>query len=125
MSRQRLNITIDEELLKELKEAAKIHCHSVSNEIEYRLKNSTLPFQLQFDNFKRTTPENPTGQTHTPTAYFTDEDGLVHKKHPLTWLRENNIDPLDTSMAVYNEFKKAFPNVSLLEFDNYQQSRRK
>lgn len=46
-----------------------------------------------------------------------------HKKHPLVWLRENNIDPEDISESAYNKLHAAYPDVEINEFVNYQHQR--
>lgn len=46
-----------------------------------------------------------------------------HKKHPLVWLDENNIDPKDISESAYNQLHTAYPNVEIDEFVNYQHQR--
>lgn len=123
MEKRRINLTLSEELLEKLKERAEKEYRTLSAEIEYLLTQSLkTPVQSQFTPAPFTpiaTPENPTGD-HIITA-----DGRSHKKHPLIWLQENNIDPMDTSHDTYERFKSVFPDVNILEFDSYQQSRRK
>ena len=124
MPKKRINITLTEKTFYQLQKDASSNCRSISEEIEYRLKTpaSTLSTPALF------TPENPTGQSHTPTANsntIITADGNTYKKHPLIWLQENNIDPMDTSHDTYERFKSVFPDVNILEFDSYQQSRRK
>ena len=46
-----------------------------------------------------------------------------HKKHPLVWLRENNIDPEDISESTYNKLHTAYPDVEITDFVNYQHDR--
>ena len=46
-----------------------------------------------------------------------------HKKHPLVWLRENNIDPEDISESAYNKLHAAYPDVEITDFVNYQHDR--
>ena len=46
-----------------------------------------------------------------------------HKKHPLVWLRENNIDPEDISESAYNKLHAAYPDVEITDFVNYQRDR--
>ena len=46
-----------------------------------------------------------------------------HKKHPLVWLRENNIDPEDISESTYNKLHAAYPDVEITDFVNYQHDR--
>ena len=130
MPKQRVNITISPELIAKLQTEADAHCHSLSNEIEYRLKQSFTPTSSNFTPTPFTpisTPENPTGQLYTPTAHsntIITADGTTHKKHPLLWLQENNIDPNDTSYDTYKRFRQVFPDINIHEFDNYQQQRR-
>jgi hypothetical protein len=123
MPKKRINITVSPELITKLQEEARTHCHSLSNEIEYRLMQSfTTPASTYFTPAPFTpisTPENPTSDS------IITADGRSHKKHPLIWLQENNIDPMDTSHDTYARFKQFYPDVNILEFDSYQQSRRK
>ena len=127
MPKKRINITIAPELITKLQEEARTHCHSLSNEIEYRLTQSLItpasghstPVVHPEPFIKPTLSENPTGDS------IITADGHSHKKHPLIWLQENNIDPMDTSHDTYERFKTVFPDVNILEFDSYQQSRRK
>ena len=123
MAKKRINITIAPELITKLQEEARTHCHSLSNEIEYRLmKSFTAPASTQITPAPFTpisTPENPTGGS------IITADGTIHKKHPLIWLQENNIDPNDTSYDTYERFHSVFPDINIHEFDSYQQSRRK
>lgn len=122
MAKKRINITISPELITELQEEARTHCHSLSNEIEYRLTQSFTPasdYSTPVVHPEPTLPENPTGDS------IITADGRSHKKHPLIWLQENDIDPMDTSHDTYERFKAVFPDVNILEFDSYQQSRRK
>lgn len=60
-----------------------------------------------------TVSEHPTGNR---TA-----DG--HKKHPLVWLNENVSSTTDKTMDTFNVFKQFYPDVTLEEFDGYQQER--
>lgn len=119
MPKKRLNITLSQDVYEQLQKDANSNCRSVSEEIEYRLKTpaSTQITPAPFTPI--TIPENPTG------GNIITADGRLHKKHPLIWLQENNIDPMDTSHDTYERFKAVFPDVNILEFDSYQQSRRK
>lgn len=121
MPKKRLNITLTEETFYQLQKDASSNCRSVSEEIEYRLKTpaSTQITPAPFTLTSIPTPENPTGDS------IITADGRPHKKHPLIWLQENNIDPMDTSHDTYERFHSIFPDVNILEFDSYQQSRRK
>lgn len=123
MAKKRINITVSPELITKLQEEARTHYRSLSNEIEYRLMQSfTTPASTQITPAPFTpisTPENPTG------GNIITADGTTHKKHPLIWLQENKIDPMDTSHDTYERFHAIFPDVNILEFDSYQQSRRK
>ena len=69
---KRFTISLPDDLYAEVKASAERDCRTLSREIEYllRLRSVTTISQSQFDNFKRTTPENPTGQTHTPTSHI-------------------------------------------------------
>ena len=127
MPKKRINITVSPELITQLQEEARTHCRSLSNEIEYRLMQSLAtptyaqptPVVHSEPFIKPTLPENPTGGS------IITADGTTHKKHPLIWLNENKIDPMDTSHDTYERFHSIFPDVNILEFDSYQQSRRK
>ena len=46
-----------------------------------------------------------------------------HKKHPLVWLDENNIDANDISERSYNLLTSQYPDVTVDEFVNYQHQR--
>lgn len=46
-----------------------------------------------------------------------------HKKHPLVWLDENNIDANDISEHSYNLLTSQYPDVTVDEFVNYQKQR--
>lgn len=46
-----------------------------------------------------------------------------HKKHPLVWLDENNIDPEDISESAYNKLHAAYPDIEINDFVNYQHQR--
>lgn len=117
MPKKRINITVSPELITKLQEEAHIHCRSLSNEIEYRLMQSlTTPAYTQ-----PTLVVHPAQSNSTPEN---QEDSNTHKKRPLIWLQENNIDPFDTNYDTYMRFKKVFPKTTLHEFDQYQQSRR-
>ena len=86
MPKQRINLTISPELVAKLQTEADAHCHSLSNEIEYRLKQSftpasTLSTPTPFTLTSIPTPENPTGQSHTPTAStITTADGNIQRR---------------------------------------------
>ena len=123
MAKKRINITVSPELITKLQEEAHAHYRSLSNEIEYRLMQSfTTPASQQITPAPFTpitTPENPTG------GNIITADGTTHKKHPLIWLQENNIDPMDTNSDTFHRFQKVYPDATVLEFYDYQQSRRK
>lgn len=127
MPKKRINITIAPELITKLQEEARTHCHSLSNEIEYRLTQSLItpasdhstPVVHTEPFIKPTLSENPTGDS------IITADGHSHKKHPLIWLQENNIDPMDTNSDTFHRFQKVYPDTTVLEFYDYQQSRRK
>lgn len=123
MAKKRINITLSQDVYEQLQKDASTNCRSVSEEIEYRLKTPASVYSTPVVHpepfIKPTLPENPTGDS------IITADGRSHKKHPLIWLQENNIDPMDTSHDTYERFKSVFPDVNILEFDSYQQSRRK
>lgn len=69
-------------------------------------------------------PEDETNKNIESTRSYTSTktaDG--HKKHPLVWLDENNIDPNDISESAYNKLHEAYPDVEINEFVNYQHQR--
>ena len=119
MPKKRVNITLSQDVYEQLQKDANSNCRSVSEEIEYRLKTPASLYSTPAPFTPISTPENPTG------GNIITADGTTHKKHPLIWLQENNIDPMDTSHDTYERFKQVFPDVNILEFDSYQQSRRK
>lgn len=66
-------------------------------------------------------------QHTTNTTDTTDTTSTIrpdgHKKHPLVWLDENNIDPEDISESAYNKLHAAYPDIEINEFVNYQHQR--
>lgn len=63
----------------------------------------------------------PSTTTNTTSAIRPDG----HKKHPLVWLDENDIDPEDISENAYNRFHIAYPEIEIDEFVDYQEQRKK
>lgn len=63
------------------------------------------------------------GPPSTNTTSAIRPDG--HKKHPLVWLDENNIDPGDISKENYNKLHTAYPEIEVDEFVDYQEQRKK
>lgn len=131
MKKRRVNITISEDILDKIKARADKNYRVLSAEIEYTLLQSLLAPEPTSTPTPTSapTPENPTGQSYSPTAFTSNKiiaaDGTTYKKHPLTWLNENNIDPHDHSTATYDIVKSAFPDITLMEFDDYQYKRAK
>ena len=141
--RKRVNITLNDTTYDKIKALAEADRRSISNKIECILedyvgnKKSTTP-ALSYPPGVRGIPEKPYTVTADATAgyaepvtttsstpvYTSNRTADGHKKHPSVWLRENNIDPMDTSMATYKIFHELFPSVSIDEFDEYQQERR-
>ena len=142
--RKRVNITLNDTTYDKIKALAEADRRSISNKIECILedyvgnKKSTTP-ALSYPPGVRGIPEKsytvtadatagyaePITTTSTSTPVYTSnrtDDG--YKKHPALWLKENNIDPMDTSMRMFKVFKEFFPDVSVEEFDKYQQERR-
>lgn len=56
-----------------------------------------------------------------PEVSTTTSNG--HKKHPLVWLDENNIDANDISEHSYNLLTLQYPDVTVDEFVEYQKQR--
>ena len=129
MPKKRINITLSQDVFHQLQQDANSNCRSISEEIEYRLKTPASTHSTPAPFTSTPTPENPTGQSYSPTSFTSNTiiaaDGTTYKKHPLTWLNENNIDPHDHSTATYNIVKSAFPDITLMEFDDYQYKRAK
>jgi len=119
MPKKRVNITLSQDVYEQLQKDANSNCRSVSEEIEYRLKTPASPYSTPAPFTPISTPENPTG------GNIITADGTTHKKHPLIWLQENNIDPMDTNSDTFHRFQKVYPDATVLEFYDYQQSRRK
>lgn len=46
-----------------------------------------------------------------------------HKKHPMLWLDENNIDPNDISESAYDKLHTYYPDIEIKDFINYQHDR--
>lgn len=132
MEKRRVNLTISKDILDKIKARADKNYRVLSAEVEYTLLQSLLapePTSTPAPFTSIPTPENPTGQSYSPTASTSNTiitaDGTTYKKHPLTWLNENNIDPHDHSTATYAKVRSAFPDITLMEFDDYQYKRAK
>lgn len=110
-----IKITItDEEYLK-LEQKANLHLNSISKEarviLHQHLYNS--PGVLPVISTPDPIPKTPYKITvNSP------------KTNPLTWLEENVPDPMNTDMQYFKEFKKAFPDLTLVDYDHYQELRR-
>lgn len=70
-------------------------------------------------------PEHLQHTTNTTTT--TNSTSTIrpdgHKKHPLVWLDENNINPEDISESAYNKLHTAYPDIEINDFVNYQHQR--
>ena len=67
-------------------------------------------------------PEHFQHITDTTNSISTTTKG-GHKKHPMLWLDENNIDPNDISETAYNKLHTYYPDVDISQFVNYQHDR--
>ena len=67
-------------------------------------------------------PEHLQHITNTTNSVSTTTKG-GHKKHPMLWLDENNIDPNDISETAYNKLHTYYPDVEINDFINYQHDR--
>ena len=79
------------------------------------------PAQLNKPRRKSIIGGPPSTTTNTTSAIRPDG----HKKHPLVWLDENNIDSEDISENAYNRFHIAYPEIEIDEFVDYQEQRKK
>lgn len=128
MAKKRINITIDPELYSLLQEQAYTHCHSVSNEIEYRLKQSFgTPVPSEYPPFTAPAlqpPFEPTAATTTTTKKSTIAPA-PKKPTPvdkaIEWLDANQIDIFSTDPTA---FVQAFPTQNASVFDEAQMIRR-
>lgn len=116
-----IKITItDEEYLK-LEQEASLHLNSISKEARVILHQ-----HLYNSPGMSPTPVIPTIPISTPdpipeTPY---KITVNSKPNPLTWLEEHVPDPMNTDMQYFKEFKKAFPDLTLVDYDHYQELRR-
>lgn len=129
MKKRRVNITISEDILDKIKARADKNYRVLSAEIEYTLLQSLLAPEPTSTPTPTSAPAPTSAPTYSPTSLTSNKiiaaDGTTYKKHPLTWLNENNINPHDHSTATYNIVKSAFPDITLMEFDDYQYKRAK
>ena len=120
-----IKITItDEEYLK-LEQEANLHLNSISKEARVILHQ-----HLYNSPGMSPTPVTPT----PPIAPITTPDPIPEtpykitvnssKTNPLIWLEENVPDPMNTDMQYFKEFKKVFPDLTLVDYDHYQELRR-
>lgn len=89
----------------------------------YKITSETEPDPRNMNPAQLNKPRRKSiiGGPPTNTSSTTTKDG--HKKHPLVWLDENNIDPEDISENAYNKLHTAYPDVEINEFVNYQHQR--
>lgn len=92
--------------------------YKITSETEPDPRNMN-PAQLNKPRRKSIIGGPPSTTTNTTSAIRPDG----HKKHPLVWLDENNIDPEDISENAYNQLHTAYPDVEINEFVNYQHQR--
>lgn len=118
-----IKITItDEEYLK-LEQEANLHLNSISKEARVILHQ-----HLYNSPGMSPTPVTP------PIAPISTPDPIPetpykitvnnNKINPLAWLEENVPDPMNTDMQYFKEFKKVFPDLTLVDYDHYQELRR-
>lgn len=94
--------------------------YKVTSETEPDPRNMN-PAQLNKPRRKSIIGGPPSTTTNTTSAIRPDG----HKKHPLVWLDENNIDSEDISENAYNRFHIAYPEIEIDEFVDYQEQRKK
>lgn len=135
-----IKITItDEEYLK-LEQEANLHLNSISKEarviLHQHLYNSPgmsptpvtpIPAPTLTPTPAPTIPNTPITPISTPdpipeTPYKITVNSS--KTNPLIWLEENVPDPMNTDMQYFKEFKKVFPDLTLVDYDHYQELRR-
>lgn len=142
--RKRFSITLNSTTYDKIKELAEQDRRSIANKIECILEDylarpcgTSTPYYLHYpegvrspiqetpykitcenENQEETKPKRRSIISNNSTI---TQDG--HKKHPLVWLDENNIDPKDISESAYNQLHTAYPNVEIDEFVNYQHQR--
>lgn len=119
-----IKITItDEEYLK-LEQEANLHLNSISKEARVILHQHLY----------NSPGMSPTPVTPTPITPISTPDPIPEtpykitvnnsKTNPLTWLEENVPDPMNTDMQYFKKFKKVFPDLTLVDYDHYQELRR-
>lgn len=125
-----IKITItDEEYLK-LEQEANLHLNSISKEarviLHQHLYNSPGMSPTPV------TPTVPVTPVIAPTPISTPDPipetpykiTVNNKLNPLTWLEEHVPDPMNTDMQYFKEFEKVFPDLTLVDYDHYQELRR-
>lgn len=125
MAKKRINITISPELYSYLQEQARIHCHSISNEIEYRLTqpNPEYPIITHEPFVKPIAPPfEPVATTKSKKSTITP---APERKTPvdeaIEWLDANQIDLYSQDPTAYVQ---AFPAQNATVFDEAQTIRR-
>ena len=118
MPKERINLTLPDKILDEIKTSAEKNCRSISGEIEYRLtywkpqtSSPTLDYPPDVHSITPTpTPENPTGQNHTPTASTTRQPDFQElAKQILGHRLDINEEYLEPDNRYY-EYAKPTPN---------------
>lgn len=121
-----IKITItDEEYLK-LEQEANLHLNSISKEARVILHQHLYNSPGMSPTPVTPTPTPPVIPISTPdpipeTPY---KITVNNKLNPLAWLEENVPDPMNTDMKYFKEFKKVFPDLTLVDYDHYQELRR-
>lgn len=89
----------------------------------YKITSETEPDPKNMNPAQLNKPRRKSiiGGPSTNTSSAIRPDG--HKKHPLVWLDENNINPDDISENAYNQLHAAYPDIEINEFVNYQHQR--
>lgn len=149
--RKRFSITLNSTTYDKIKELAEQDRRSIANKIECILEDylarpggTSTPYYLHYPEgvrspipeppYKITSETEPDPKNINPTQVNKSKRRSIisnnstitqdgHKKHPLVWLDENNIDPKDISESAYNQLHTAYPNVEINEFVNYQHQR--
>lgn len=122
-----IKITItDEEYLK-LEQEANLHLNSISKEARVILHQHLYNSPGMSPTPVTPTPTIPVTPISTPdpipeTPYKVTVNSS--KTNPLIWLEENVPDPMNTDMQYFKEFKKVFPDLTLVDYDHYQELRR-
>ena len=121
-----IKITITDEEYLRLEQEANLHLISISKEARVILHQHLYNSPGMSPTPVTPTPIPPVTPISTPdpipeTPY---KITVNNKLHPLTWLEENVPDPMNTDMQYFKEFKKVFPDLTLEDYDHYQESRR-